>query len=136
MVEELGWFDFLIAVNFPYTLDAPLSAFSFEILTQPKGTTSASDIAAISYSTSAYTAVGIRGATNPTPYSFAHILINEILVSYGQEERKVKDAGKCAFLFFYVILFYFCFAIGWSLFPKLLKSSVCAKILFILPHSF
>ncbi len=135
MVEELGWFDFLIAVNFPYTLDAPLSAFSFEILTQPKGTTSASDIAAISYSASAYTAVGIRGATNPTPYSFAHILINEILVSYGQEERKVKDAGKCAFLFF-LCYFISVLRFGWSLFPKLLKSSVCAKILFILPHSF
>lgn len=87
MVEELGWFDHFVAVNFPYTIDAPLQSFAFECVVPPN------HAAFCTYSTSAYTAVGIRGITNPTPYSFVHIFVAEIVMSYRQEERKIKDAA-------------------------------------------
>lgn len=87
MVEELGWFDHFVAVNFPYTIDAPLSSFAFECTMPP------SSVVACSYETAAYTAVGIRGITNPAPYALVHILVSEIILSYSQEEKKVKDAA-------------------------------------------
>jgi hypothetical protein len=88
MVEELGWFDHFVAVNFPYTIDAPLSAFAFECVAPHS-----SSATSCSYETAAYTAVGIRGATNPSPYSLVHVLVSEIIMSYSQDEKKIKDAA-------------------------------------------
>ena len=78
MVEEVGLFDHLVAVNFPYTVDAPLATFTFKLVAPTVSSPS------VLYAISGFTPTGIRGAANPTPYLLAHTLINEIMVSYRQ----------------------------------------------------
>lgn len=77
MVEEIGLFDHFVAANFPYTLDAPTSAFTFRLVSPTPPVSSL-------YAITGYTCAGIRGSANPTPYLLAHTLINEVVVSFRQ----------------------------------------------------
>jgi len=109
MVEEVGWFDHLVAANFPFTVDAPLPLFSFEFVASPGTTAAVAASRALGalgalgamelvqggsvQAVLAYTPTGIRGATNPTPYSLTHLILTEVLLSYRQDERKVKHVA-------------------------------------------
>eukprot|EP01038_Epipyxis_sp_PR26KG_P007484 gene7484-10199_t len=81
-LEDVSLFDYIVAINFPYTLDAPLSYFKFE-LCDPIKTLQLN----IPYNVS-----GIRNGVTPAPNSIAHMMIAEAMASYRQGEKKVKDS--------------------------------------------
>lgn len=85
MIEELSLFDYFIALNLPYSLDAPVHCFSFTCI----------DPSIVSVvSMNPYTSVGLRYETSQTPYALVHLLINEIIFSCRQDYRKSEKAWE------------------------------------------
>jgi hypothetical protein len=112
-LEELSMFDHSVAVNFPLTVDAPLSLFTFnltqeyfarpsslkKILDALADSSTAANLRANTFDEDgrsecaliAYSARGLRGlAANPSPHWLAYIFVAEAMAAYRQEERKVK----------------------------------------------
>lgn len=81
MIEELSLFDYFVAANFPYTLDAPVSFFKFDITDTISFQI---DIAAAM----SYTACGIRYPYSPNPNFLSHLLIGEIAHSCTNDPSK------------------------------------------------
>ncbi|RYH30550.1 hypothetical protein EON65_04840 [archaeon] len=83
-LQEMSYFDHAVAVNFPYTLDAPLSLFlgSIDDIDNPTDET-----LAVSYSFT-----GIRFALCPTPYTLAYTIISEVMTSYRLDSNKRQPA--------------------------------------------
>jgi hypothetical protein len=81
---EITYFDHAVAVNFPYTLDAPLSLFFANVddIDHPPD-----DYVAISY-----TFTGIRFNHCPTPYTLAYTIITEIMNCYRLDSNKRQSA--------------------------------------------
>ena len=82
-IEIVCKFDHLVAVNFPFTLDAPHSMFNLTVHT-PKS---------FSSRYLCFTASGIRQTQTPAPYWLIHTIIELIFNSYKQEEAKLKNAA-------------------------------------------
>lgn len=79
-LQEISYFDHIVAVNFPYTLDAPISLFFNNI----------EDMDSIpneSLSLS-YTFTGIRFSNCPAPFTLAYTMIHEVLACYRQDSNK------------------------------------------------
>lgn len=89
MIEEIGWFDHFVAVNFPYSVDAPMWAIRAHPLVDAALLSSSSSMQLIA----AYTTTGIRADTNPLPYTLCHVFIEEIAKSYKQVELKVRETS-------------------------------------------
>ena len=79
-VDIICKFDYLVPVNFPFTMDAPQYMFNLNVHT-PKS---------FPLSLLAYTSCGIRYGQTPAPYWLIHTIIEQIFISYKQEEAKVR----------------------------------------------
>lgn len=86
MLEELSYFDHFVAINFPYTLDASLDFFSFEISNM------INKIPIMSMNP--YNSSGIRSSLTPTSYYLSHLFIYEVLLAFNsslnQSNNKLK----------------------------------------------
>ncbi len=78
MIQEFTLFEYWVACNFPYTLDAPISSFSLVIDT----------LTELRRTDAMYTSCGIRYAASPMPNTLAHLIIGEITLSSKQSSRR------------------------------------------------
>jgi hypothetical protein len=92
MLEELSYFDYLVALNLPYSLDAPLGCFSFSLVDALSSHKDNSMLALSSFNP--YTSIGLRTETSQTPYALAHLIISEIMFSARQDYRKREKAWE------------------------------------------
>ena len=84
-LENICLFDQMVAVNFPFVMDAPYAMFSFT-LSALKGKPDTNTCLQ-------FTAFGIRSTTSPAPYCLAHTIIGEIFTAYRQDDKKMKDSA-------------------------------------------
>ena len=79
-VDIICKFDYLVPVNFPFTMDAPQYMFNLNVHT-PKE---------FPVALLAYTTCGIRHGHTPAPYWLIHTIIEQIFTSYKQDDAKVR----------------------------------------------
>jgi hypothetical protein len=85
MIEELSLFDYFVALNLPYTLDAPITCFSFSLV---------DSLAIINPAFNSFSPVGLRYESSQPPYALLHMFIGEIMFSCRQDYRKREKAWE------------------------------------------